>query len=82
MSFMPNKFIFSACISCAAKAGQWHIALSLLNDMQQQEVKADNICFNSVLSAFQKKEWLKAIELANSISKQTLRRSASRRRPP
>ncbi|CAK9065876.1 unnamed protein product [Durusdinium trenchii] len=76
MSFMPNKFIFSACISCAAKAGQWHIALSLLNDMQQQEVKADNICFNSVLSAFQKKEWLKAIELANSISKQTLRRSA------
>ena len=63
------QHVTSATMGACEEAGQWHVALHLLNHMVRIKVLPNDACFSAVLSSLKApQEWTTALELLSLMS--------------
>uniref|UniRef100_A0A0G4HYV0 Pentacotripeptide-repeat region of PRORP domain-containing protein n=1 Tax=Chromera velia CCMP2878 TaxID=1169474 RepID=A0A0G4HYV0_9ALVE len=72
----PNVFIFSALLTCLARApggSRWEKALEVFGEMERRGVKPDTVTFNVLISAMEKapggSQWEKALEVFGEMER-------------
>ncbi|CAE8663863.1 unnamed protein product, partial [Polarella glacialis] len=70
-----NVFHYNAAVNACEKAGDWQLAIALLEKMPQMSVTPDSISFNSAMSACEKgQQWQLAVSLLASMDGMRVRR--------
>ena len=64
----PDTVAYTAVMDCCGKAGQWEVALSLLQEMKDAGPVPDRMTYNTAMDACAKGgQWQRALEILQGM---------------
>lgn len=60
----PDLVAYTAVMDCCGKAGQWEMALNLMQEMRDEGLKPDRMTYNTAIDACAKGgQWQRALDI-------------------